>query len=68
MNETAHFVSVAARPLRIDLSRTAVLVIDMQNDFAAPAELSNDAFLLVIKKLFGRVATSCDFPQTLTKP
>jgi ureidoacrylate peracid hydrolase len=45
MKEAAQFVSVAAKPesLSIDLSRTAVLVVDMQNDFAAPGGMFDRA-------------------------
>ncbi|MBV8362458.1 MAG: isochorismatase family protein [Deltaproteobacteria bacterium] len=45
MKEASQFVNVPARPepLRIDLSRTAVLVVDMQNDFAAPGGMFDRA-------------------------
>jgi ureidoacrylate peracid hydrolase len=45
MEHADQLISVAARPepLSIDLSRTAVLVVDMQNDFAAPGGMLDRA-------------------------
>jgi ureidoacrylate peracid hydrolase len=57
MNDTAQFVSVAARPepLSIDLSRTAVVVVDMQNDFASPGGMFDRAGvdISLIRKTLG---------------
>jgi ureidoacrylate peracid hydrolase len=63
MKETAWLVSAAKpEPLSIDLSRTAVLVVDMQNDFAASGGMFARAGIDIslIRKALGRLSQSIE--------
>ncbi len=55
-------------PIRIDTARTAIVIVDMQNDFTQrtwSAEKHHDASLLTIQTLLGWVSTSADFMKAL---
>jgi ureidoacrylate peracid hydrolase len=61
MRETAQLLTVRARPepLSLDLSKTAIFVVDMQNDFCAPGGAFDRAgvnIIDIVRRLFPSIS------------